>query len=237
MAKERILIIIPAWNEQDSIAHVIESVHRELPTADCVVVNDGSRDATVEIAKAAGASVLDLPINLGVGGAMRTGFHYALRNNYTYAVQVDADGQHDPAYIHTMLKEARNGADVVIGARFAGVGHYTAHGPRWWAMVVLSRIMSRLAHTKLTDVTSGFKIYSRKALQLYVDNYPAEYLGDTIEALVIGIKSGLTITQVGVEMRQRTAGIPSHSPFKAAIYLFRAGLALAIALMSRSKKA
>lgn len=237
LTHNELLVIIPAWNEEKSITDVIHAITTHVPFADCIVVNDGSRDATATVAAQAGAAVLDLPINLGVGGAMRAGFRYAVRKGYTYAVQVDADGQHDPRYIAQMLTEAQQGADVIIGARFAGVGTYTASGPRWWAMVVMSKIMSRLAKVKLTDVTSGFKLYSRRALEFYSENYPAEYLGDTIEALVLGIKSGLAVKQIGVEMHARTAGTPSHSPIKAAIYLVRATLALGIALMSRSRKA
>ncbi|QOR48715.1 glycosyltransferase family 2 protein [Trueperella pecoris] len=237
LVSKEVLVIVPAWNEQDSISRVIASIHHSLPEADCIVVNDGSTDNTSRRAREAGADVLDLPINLGVGGAMRAGLRYALNHGYRYAIQVDADGQHDPRYIHDMLAEAEKGFDVVIGARFSGVGTYHAYGPRRWAMILLAKIMSRLAGTKLTDVTSGFKLYSRRSLTLFSENYPAEYLGDTIEALVIGIRTGLRVTQVGVEMNKRLAGTPSHSPIKAAIYLFRAFLALAIALVSRKKKA
>ncbi|MGV4326753.1 glycosyltransferase family 2 protein [Trueperella pyogenes] len=232
----KLLIIIPAWNEQDSITSVISAIKDAVPDADCIVVNDGSKDQTSARARAAGADVLDLPINLGVGGAMRTGFRYARIHDYDYAVQVDADGQHDPKYIAQLREAAERGSDIVIGARFSGVGTYSARGPRRWAMVVLSKAMSRLAKTRLMDVTSGFKLHSRRAILLFSENYPAEYLGDTIESLVIAIRAGLRVTQVGVEMNKRVAGKPSHSPIKSAVYLLRAMLALAIALMSRKKK-
>ena len=127
------------------------------------------------------------------------------------------------------------GADIVIGARFAGVGTYTVRGPRRWSMKLLSVALSRVAGTRLTDTTSGFKACNRRAIQLFSTNYPAEYLGDTIESIVIGARASLTIRQVGVEMRERTGGRPSHSPVKAGVFLLRAVLALVIALSRPSE--
>jgi glycosyltransferase involved in cell wall biosynthesis len=175
--------------------------------------------------------VLDLPVNLGVGGAMRAGYKFAQREGYDVAVQLDADGQHDPAQVASLLRvmdEER--ADVVIGARFAGEGAYSVRGPRRWAMRVLSFTISRVARTRLTDTTSGFKASNRRAIELFSREYPAEYLGDTIESLVIAARSGLKVHQVGVSMRPRAGGTPSHNPLKAAVFLARAVLALLIAL-------
>lgn len=231
-AKSRILVIVPAWNEEAVIGPVLDELRSEVGSmADIAVVSDGSGDRTAAIAKEHGAIVLDLPINLGVGGAMRTGYSYAHRNNYDYAVQLDADGQHDPKEISNLLASAKEtDADVVIGARFAGKGDYTVRGPRHWAMKVLSTILSRVCETKLTDTTSGFKLSNRKAIALFARNYPAEYLGDTIEALVIAKRHGLSIRQVPVEMRPRAGGEPSHNPLKAARFLVRAFIALSVAL-------
>lgn len=228
----RLLVIIPAWNEESVLAPVLEEVRQAIPdNADVLVVSDGSTDRTAEIAHEAGVRVLDLPLNLGVGGAMRAGYLYAQRHGYDYAVQLDADGQHDPAEIPELLAAAqRESADLVIGARFAGKGEYSVRGPRHWAMVVLSVILSRICGTKLTDTTSGFKLAGRRAIALFSREYPAEYLGDTIEALVIAARSGLKIRQVAVEMRPRAGGTPSHNPFQAARFLMRAFLALGIAL-------
>ncbi|RYV51379.1 glycosyltransferase family 2 protein [Pengzhenrongella frigida] len=228
---QRLLVVLPAWNEQETLPAVIAELRGCVPSADVLVVNDGSSDRTAEVAWAAGARVLDLPINLGVGGAMRAGYMYALRQKYDVAVQLDADGQHDPADIPRLLDAiARDGADVVIGARFAGVGTYTTRGPRWWSMKFLARVLSRVARTHLTDTTSGFKATNTRAIRLFASNYPAEYLGDTVESLVIASRAGLTIRQVGVSMRPRAGGQPSHGPFKAAVFLARAVLALFIAL-------
>jgi glycosyltransferase involved in cell wall biosynthesis len=177
--------------------------------------------------------VLELPFNLGVGGAMRAGFRYAVRHGYSAAVQVDADGQHDPAEVPVLLARLAD-ADVVIGARFSTADDpYRVRGPRRWAMSVLSTVLSRLAGTRLTDVTSGFKATGGRALAVFAEHYPAEYLGDTVEALVIALCAGCTVTQVPAGMRSRRGGNPSHRPVKSAVYLVRAGFALLLALIRR----
>ena len=226
-----LLVIVPAWNEEQSVGSVVSDLMAVLPYADVLVVNDGSTDRTSPIARATGALVLDLPVNLGVGGAMRAGYKYAYRNGYTHTVQHDADGQHDPKDIEPVLDamDAQQ-ADIMIGARFAGVGGYRVRGPRRWAMRLLSAVLSRVARSRLTDTTSGFKACSRDAIRLFSTNYPAEYLGDTVESIVIGARAGLTVRQVGVTMRERTAGRPSHPPLRAAVFLLRSMLALLIAL-------
>lgn len=226
-----LLIIIPAWNEVETVAGVVADVHRALPHADVLVVDDGSTDATGDAARAAGARVLTLPVNLGVGGAMRAGYKYAFRAGYSRTVQLDADGQHDPSSVQTLMDAMdAEGANIIIGARFAGVGTYQVRGPRRWSMKVLSTVLSRVCATRLTDTTSGFKACDEHAIRLFASNYPAEYLGDTIESLVIAARAGLRVRQVGIEMRPRAGGRPSHSPVKAGIFLLRAMLALVIAL-------
>ena len=235
-APPRLLVVIPAWNEESTIADVIADVRATLPDADVLVVNDGSTDRTSYFATAGRASVLDLPINLGVGGAMRAGYVYAFRRGYDRTVQLDADGQHDPASVPLLLAEMeREGADIVIGARFAGIGDYTVRGPRRWSMRLLSVVLSRVARTRLTDTTSGYKACGRNAIRLFASNYPAEYLGDTIESLVIASRAGLRIRQVGVEMRPRAGGEPSQTPVMAAVLLVRAVLALVVALSRPSE--
>ena len=227
----RVLIIVPAWNEQDAITSTIQEIRACVPDADLLVIDDGSRDFTAARAKAAGAQVCHLPFNLGVGGAMRTGYRYALRHGYDAAVQIDADGQHDPSYLAPLL-ERLDQADVVVGARFATADDpYKVRGPRRWAMALLAWVLTRLAHTRLTDVTSGFRVSNRRAISVFAIHYPAEYLGDTVESLVIAARAGLVITQEPVTMRARVAGRASHSPIKATIYLFRAIVALLLALV------
>ncbi|GGR34524.1 MULTISPECIES: glycosyltransferase family 2 protein [Agromyces] len=229
-ALNRTLIVLPAFNEEASVAKVVREIEAVLPGVRCVVIDDGSSDRTAQAAAAAGAEVLRLPFNLGVGGAMRLGFRYALANGFDNVVQIDADGQHDPAAVPALLDELET-ADVVMGARFAGVGDYEVRGPRKWAMRVLAVVLSRVARAKLTDTTSGFRASGPKAVRLFAAHYPAEYLGDTIEALVIAGRSGCVVRQVPVEMRVRTGGTPSHNPWKSTVYLGRAGIALIFALI------
>ncbi|MFF2245173.1 glycosyltransferase family 2 protein [Arthrobacter sp. NPDC058130] len=225
----RVLVIMPAWNEGDVVGSTVREVLHTNARYDVLVVNDGSTDSTADAAAAAGATVLNLPFNLGVGGAMRAGFKYAQRLGYAQVIQVDSDGQHDPRNIDEVLAGLQH-ADISIGARFADRGEYKVTGPRKWAMQLLAKVISGLAKTRLTDVTSGFRAANERAVAQYLDHYPAEYLGDTIDSLVVAIRSGCTVTQVPVEMRARQGGKPSHNPVKAAIYLGRSVFALLFAL-------
>jgi glycosyltransferase involved in cell wall biosynthesis len=220
---------MPAWNEGAVVGTTVREVLHTNDRYDVLVVNDGSTDATADEAAAAGATVLNLPFNLGVGGAMRAGFKYAQRLGYVQVIQVDSDGQHDPRNIDEVLAGLQH-ADISIGARFADRGEYKVTGPRKWAMQLLAKVISGLAKTRLTDVTSGFRAANERAVAQYLDHYPAEYLGDTIDSLVVAIRSGCTVTQVPVEMRARQGGKPSHNPVKAAIYLGRSVFALLFAL-------
>jgi glycosyltransferase involved in cell wall biosynthesis len=225
-------VAIPALDESATVAGVIASI-RAAGDYDVLVVDDGSTDGTAAVAAGAGARVIVLPFNLGVGGAMRTAFVTAMREGYDRVVQVDADGQHDPVEIASLL-EATSTCDIAIGARFAGAGDYDVHGPRRWAMQILARSLTRVTGTKLTDTTSGFRANSRRAIELFAQRYPAEYLGDTVESLVIASRAGLTVAQVPVSMRVRQGGAPSHGTMRATLNLGRAALALAVALSRRA---
>lgn len=229
----RVLVVVPAWNEEQNVASTVQEIRATVPH-DVVVVDDGSTDATAQRAREAGAIVLDLPFNLGVGGAMRAGFVYARRHGYDVAIQVDADGQHNPADIERVIAGLEH-ADISIGARFSDVGDYHVRGPRWWAMRFLARVLSQLTKTRLTDVTSGFRAANARAIDQYVHYYPAEYLGDTIDSLVAAIHAGLRVTQVPVAMRQRMHGAPSQNPVGATIYLGRSVFALVLALVRRPR--
>lgn len=225
-----VLVVIPALNEEESVADVVRDVKAAYPSARCLVIDDGSSDATGQRARDAGADVLTLPFNLGVGGAMRAGFRFARTQGHDVVVQVDADGQHEPQMISDMVARLSD-TDLVIGARFAGKGEYGVRGPRKWAMRVLARVISRVASARLTDVTSGFKAAGPRAVELFADEFPAEYLGDTIEALVIAARAGLRIEQIPVAMRVRQGGQASHHPARAAVYLIRACAAFGLAMI------
>jgi glycosyltransferase involved in cell wall biosynthesis len=231
----RTLIIVPAWNEAQNVGNTVREIRDLEEGYDVVVVDDGSSDDTAFVARDAGARVLILPFNMGVGGAMRTGFTYAQRHSYDRAIQVDADGQHNPRDIATVLGGLES-ADISIGARFAEVGDYKARGPRRWAMKMLASVLSRVGRTPLTDVTSGFRAANRRAIDQYVRYYPAEYLGDTVDSLVSAIHAGLTVTQVPVAMRPRAFGKPSQNPFGATLYLLRTTFALGLALLRGARQ-
>jgi glycosyltransferase involved in cell wall biosynthesis len=226
-----LMVVLPALNEQDSVAQVIREVRAAQPAATILVVDDGSTDATAERAARAGAEVMRLPFNLGVGGAMRAAYRFARDRGFTSVIQVDADGQHDPLEIeHLMSVE---GADVVIGARFAGRGDYAVRGPRRWAMRLLSAVLSRICGVDIKDPTSGFRLVNERALALFAEHYPEEYLGDTVEALVLAHRAGLSISQVPVVMRARETGTASQNPIRSAVYLLRVVVAVALALIRR----
>lgn len=228
----RTIAIMPAWNEQAVIGATVEEFRRVNPGIALLVVDDGSDDATASIARERGATVLSLPYNLGVGGAMRAGYKYAQRYAYDQAIQVDADGQHDPKDVDKVLGGLEQ-ANISIGARFAEEGDYKARGPRRWAMAMLAGMVGKLSKTKLTDVTSGFRAADRTAIEQYCAYYPAEYLGDTIDSLVVAVRSGLTVTQIPVAMRPRQAGTPSNNPLKSTVYLARSLFAFFISMTRR----
>jgi glycosyltransferase involved in cell wall biosynthesis len=229
----RVLVVIPALNEAASIAAVITEVRAAMPAAEILVVDDGSTDATSAEAEKAGATVARLPYNLGVGGAMRLGYKYAVTRDFDAVLQIDGDGQHDPQFAAALLGLVGDGVDLVIGARFAGTGDYNVTGPRRWMMVLLSTVLSRIARTRLTDVTSGMRATSRPLAELFATHYPVEYLGDTVETLSMAARRGFSIRQVPVAMRARSGGRPSNPPIRAGLNLARVFLVLLLAIIRR----
>jgi glycosyltransferase involved in cell wall biosynthesis len=226
----RVLVVVPAYNEAANVGSVVRQIREHSPTADVLVVDDGSSDATSIEARLAGAMVAPLPFNLGVGGAMRTGYRHALRHGYDAVVQVDGDGQHDPSQIWSLVAGLST-SDVVIGARFAGSGDYVVRGPRHWAMRVLAEVMTRILGVRLNDSTSGFRAAGPAAIRVYAQHYPAEYLGDTLETLVIAHKTGLRVAQVPVAMRPRLGGHPSRGIVGSTVDLARACVVVVLGLV------
>ena len=228
-----LLVVIPAFNEANSIGNVIQDIRIHIPSASILVVDDGSSDKTIEVAESAKVKVLSLPFNIGVGGALRAGFLYAHRNSFTQVLQIDADGQHRAEHAKTIL-ESSDGFDIVIGSRFAeSKNNYDASFFRRLAIRLLSFVISKICKTKLTDVTSGFRLSSSTAIELFMKDYPVEYLGDTVESLVIAHKSGLLIKEVPVQMSQREFGSPSQNFLKSSWYLLRAILVVILSLLHR----
>ena len=228
-----LLVVIPAFNEEKSISTVIQDVRTHIPSATILVVDDGSQDSTAEAAKSMQVHVVSLPFNVGVGGALRTGFLYAHRNSFSQVLQVDADGQHKASEARSLL-DAGHQFDIVIGSRFAESSpNYSASVLRKSAIRWLSFVISKICKTKLTDVTSGFRLSSAEAIELFMKDYPVEYLGDTVESLVIAHKAGLSITEVPVQMSQREFGSPSQNFLKSTWYLLRATLVVFLSLIHR----
>jgi glycosyltransferase involved in cell wall biosynthesis len=221
-----VLVLVPAFNEEGSVGTVVDEVVRH--GYDVLVIDDGSVDRTADKARRAGAVVLRLPVNLGVGGALRCGFRYAVTHGYSTVVQCDADGQHDPAQITVLLDAMRSEhADMVVGSRF-GIGDTANEGQPYEIGTVRRIVMHRLAHlasrrtgVEITDATSGFRAIGGRLLGAFAASYPAEYLGDTIEALAQASRAGFRVVQVGVRMRPRAAGVSTSSSVASVWYLVR----------------
>jgi glycosyltransferase involved in cell wall biosynthesis len=202
MANPNMIAVVPAYNEVETVGEAVRRIRAVgYPV---VVVDDGSVDGTAVAAGHAGAAVLRMPINVGVGAAMRTGFRYAVEHGFKRVVQVDADLQHQPEAIPTLVAKADEGVELVIGSRFAE--GYEAKGPRRWTMRVLARAVSRNVGVELDDVTSGFRIVSEPLLSHFAEEFPSEYLADTVEAILQAHAYGASIAQVSIPMEQRVAG-------------------------------
>jgi len=216
LLKDDVLVIVPAFNEQESIGAVLRTLLDN--DYQVLVIDDGSVDKTRSIAQEAGVNVLTLPFNLGVGGALRAGFKFAVRNQYRAVVQVDADGQHDASSASALLVPVLDGsADLVVGSRFAS--GYKVSGARAFGMRYLSRVVSRRVGVEITDTTSGFRAFSANAIAIFAVSYPTEYLSDTVEALLDAHDAGLRIEERPVVMRSRMGGTASSGRLRST-YLF-----------------
>jgi len=229
----RIVVIIPAYNEEATIVAVIDTIRAALPEGDVVVVDDGSRDDTAALVREhGGAQLLVLPFNLGIGGAMQTGYKYALRNGYDIAVQCDADGQHPAESILDLVARIDDGtADVVIGSRYVAHSDYRPTLIRRVGKSLLSRWIDLFIGGGITDTTSGFRAMNRAAIAIVARNYPEDY--PEPEVLVILHKHGLKVVEIPVRMRARQGGVTSIRPHGAAYYMIKVGLAILIDLFRR----
>ncbi len=224
----RVLVAVPALNEAAAIGQVLSSLAAVHPIGDVVIVDDGSRDNTAAIARAAGAHVVSHAINLGVGAAMGTAFKYAVRNGYDAVIQFDGDGQHRTEHIGELIA-ALDGADIVIGSRFAVGGTYKSSAARRSVQRLIAGVTSLFARTRLTDATSGFRIAGPRALAVFAEHYPVEWLGDTVESIVLATRQNLTVREIPVDMNERAGGVPSQSVFKATLYTARIMFILGLA--------
>ena len=228
------LIIIPAYNEAENIENTISDLREYCPFSDLLVVNDCSTDSTPLILEKLPISYLNLPVNLGIGGAVQAGYKYALRNGYDSAVQLDGDGQHKAIYVKDLLKPIEEGnADVVIGSRFLDKKGFQSSAARRTGISVLSTVIRILSGVSIKDVTSGMRAVNRKMIELYAENYAQDY--PEPEAILLAAISGARITETAVEMRERMSGKSSISKMKSIYYMIKVSLSLIIARMSMEK--
>ena len=237
-APPRTLVIIPAYNEEESLPAVLKELTEQLPEFDVLVVCDGATDRTADVAREAGVNVAVLPFNIGIGGALRTGFAFAVRHGYERAVQFDADGQHDPVAVGLLLDCLDTGADMAIGSRFAegGAVTYDVSRMRRRAMRFLQWLVRMLVRQRFTDTSSGFRAFSRPMLDYFAETYPVEYM-DSVEALVQACNAGFRVEEVPANMRGRTGGAPSTRRFKLVYYYVRLLVVLLVSTTSRSQRA
>jgi glycosyltransferase involved in cell wall biosynthesis len=228
----RRLAIVPAFNEAGSIGGVIDEIRASDSALDVLVVDDGSADDTCDVAARHGAEVVRLPFNLGIGGAVQTGFRYAADLGYELVVRVDGDGQHDPGQIALLMPPVvADEADICVGSRFAGPGGYRSSATRRLGIRLLARTVSVLTGQKLTDTTSGFQVLNRRAIELFAEDYPHDY--PEVEAAVMLHKHRLRLVEVPVTMRERAAGVSSITALRSVYYMAKVLLAVLVGMLRR----
>ena len=235
----RILIIIPAYNEESSIVSTVKSLNKanlKDDTLDYVIVNDGSCDNTLEVCSKHKMNVINLPVNLGIGGAVQTGYKYALENDYDVAIQFDGDGQHDATYIKALVAEIKKGNDIVIGSRYvANLSEFKSTFLRRVGIKFLSLLIKICTHKKIYDPTSGFRASNREIIRMFAMEYPTDY--PEPDTIVTVIKSGYTVSEIPVKMKERMSGKSSlSSPFKAMGYMIKVSCAIILSSMTTRRK-
>jgi glycosyltransferase involved in cell wall biosynthesis len=234
MEYPKTLIILPALNEAGNIAKTVSRICENVPFADVLVINDGSVDNTEQIARQAGAIVLTLPYNVGIGAAVQTGFKYAARHDYDVVVRNDGDGQHASDDIRRLLDTLlENDVDVVTGSRFLGNGDYGTSPMRLIGIGILSNLLTLITRQKITDPTSGFAAFNRPAIALFARLYPHDY--PEPEAVVLLHKSGLRQLEIAVTFHNREHGVSQFTaPTRSAYYMLKVILAILINLLRRA---
>src|SRR4051794_34802835 len=229
----RYLAIVPAYNEAGAIASTVAGLRQHAPDFDVVVVDDGSTDATAKLAREAGATVLELPFNLGIGGAVQVGYQYALEHDYGVAVQVDGDGQHDPSHVHEMLLHLRRNPELnmVTGSRFLvrTESGYRSSMPRRLGIRVFARVLSLIVRQPVTDPTSGFRMVERRGIELFARDYPHDY--PEVEAVLLLHFHKLRSAELPVRMRARTTGVSSINATRSVYYMVKVLLAILVGLL------
>ena len=231
MKLARQLAVVPAYNEADTVGAVVRGIQEHAPDFDVLVVDDGSTDATGELAEKAGARVVRHPFNLGIGGAVQSGFQFALDNDYDYMVQVDGDGQHEPGQIGKLIAamEADPTLDMVCGSRFLRAGEYPAPVSRRTGIHIFAFILSRIVGQRISDPTSGFRLFNRRAIALFARDYPHDC--PEVEAVLMLHFHRLQMREVPVKMYQRGGGVSSINSGKSVYYMIKVLLAISVGLV------
>ena len=225
--KLRKLVIIPAYNESASIVNTVNDINKNAPDFDYVVINDHSKDNTLQVCKDAGLNVIDLPLNLGIGGAVQTGYLYACQNGYDIAVQFDGDGQHDAKYLNEMAETlVKEQADMVIGSRFIEKEGFQSSFTRRLGIRYFTFLIKILTGQKITDPTSGYRMCNRKIIELFAGNYPKDY--PEPETMTWILRKKLKVLEIPVIMRAREEGVSSISLKKSFYYMFKVTMAIII---------
>jgi glycosyltransferase involved in cell wall biosynthesis len=223
----RALVIVPAFNEARNLPRVVAAIRTAAPRWDICVVDDGSTDDTAAVAAAQGVTVLKSPLNLGIGGAVQTGYLWAREHGYDVAVQIDGDGQHDPSYLDAASAPiAAGGADVVIGSRFLSAGGFRSTPVRRAGIRYLSWFLRLRCGARVTDPTSGFRAAGRRAIELFAAQYPSDY--PEPEAIALATRHGLSVAEIPVRMREREHGRSSITAWRTVYYLVKVSLALVL---------
>ena len=226
------LIIIPAYNEEKSISPLLDELDEKYSDYDYVVINDCSKDATKEILKKRNANFLDLPVNLGIGGGVQSGYLYAMENGYDIAIQMDGDGQHLPEYLNAIVEPLEKGeADVTVGSRFVNNEGFQSSFLRRVGIKFLSTLIKILTGMEIKDVTSGFRAVNRKGIELFAQDYAQDY--PEPEALVLGTVHGIRTLEVPVKMQERQGGTSSINGFKTVYYMIKVSLSLIMARIGK----
>lgn len=226
------IVIIPAYNEEKSIEKTVEDILQNAPEFDYVIVNDCSRDDTLKICSEKGLHVLNLPINLGIGGAVQTGYRYALKNGYDFAVQFDGDGQHDAKYLHEMRDHMiKHGENMLIGSRYIEKEGFQSSGLRRFGIRFFSVLIKLLTGTRITDPTSGMRMVDRSVIAVYADNYPKDY--PEPESVVAILNHGKKVSEYPVVMRERMEGVSSISPMRSVYYMIKVTLAIFVEMLRK----
>lgn len=235
----KVLMIIPAYNEELNIENTVNKIKKYSKKSkydiDYIVINDGSTDRTLEICKKNNYNVINLINNLGIGGAVQTGYKWASMNNYDVAIQFDGDSQHDENYIDKLVSEIENGYNFVVGSRFIeNLSKFQSTGTRRLGINILSTLIKLCTNQKIYDPTSGFRAADKNVIQIFAQHYPTEY--PEPESLVDLIRRGMNIKEVAVEMHERKHGTSSIKPLKSIYYMFSVSISIVITSIYKGVK-